>query len=114
MGSTNDVILRDADELLVPKYQQEITVIGEVQSVTSHLYKPNLTRDNYIAMSGGVTTRADTGRIYVVRANGSVVTNEGSRWYSSNTVQIRPGDTIVVPLNVVFGVAAAVLRMFGH
>jgi protein involved in polysaccharide export with SLBB domain len=99
MGSTNDVILRDADELLVPKYQQEITVIGEVQSVTSHLYKPNLTRDNYIAMSGGVTTRADTGRIYVVRANGSVVTNEGSRWYSSNTVQIRPGDTIVVPLN---------------
>lgn len=98
-GSTNDVILRDADELLVPKFQQEVTVIGEVQYVTSHLYKPNLTRDNYIAMSGGVTRRADTGRIYVVRANGSVVTNEGNRWYSSTTVQIRPGDTIVVPLN---------------
>jgi polysaccharide biosynthesis/export protein len=98
-GSTSDVILRDGDELLVPKYQQEVTVIGEVQYVTSHLYKPTLTRDNYIAMSGGVTRRADTGRIYVVRANGSVVTNEGSRWYSSASVQIRPGDTIVVPLN---------------
>ena len=99
MDSTSDVILRDGDELLVPKYEQEVTVIGEVQNVTSHLYKPSLTRDNYIAMSGGVTRRADTGRIYVVRANGSVVINESSRWYSSSTVQIRPGDTIVVPLN---------------
>jgi protein involved in polysaccharide export with SLBB domain len=99
MGSTSDVILRDGDELLIPKYQQEVTVIGEVQNVTSHLYKPNLTRDNYIAMSGGVTRRADTGRIYVVRANGSVVVSESGRWYSSTTVQIRPGDTIVVPLN---------------
>jgi protein involved in polysaccharide export with SLBB domain len=98
-GSTADVILRDGDELLVPKFQQEVTVIGEVQNVTSHLYKPNLTRDNYIAMSGGVTRRADTGRIYVVRANGSVVTSESGRWYSSSTVQIKPGDTIVVPLN---------------
>jgi hypothetical protein len=99
MGSVSDVILRDGDELLVPKYQQEVTVIGEVQNVTSHLYKPNLTRDNYIAMSGGVTRRADTGRIYVVRANGSVVISDGGRWYSSSSVQIRPGDTIVVPLN---------------
>ena len=31
--------------------------------------------------------------------NGSVVINESSRWYSTSTVQIRPGDTIVVPLN---------------
>jgi polysaccharide export outer membrane protein len=84
MDSTSDVILRDGDELLVPKYEQEVTVIGEVQNVTSHLYKPSLTRDNYIAMSGGVTRRADTGRIYVVRANGSVVINESSRWYSSS------------------------------
>jgi protein involved in polysaccharide export with SLBB domain len=99
MNSVSDVILRDGDELLVPKMQQEVTVIGEVQNVTSHLYKPNLTRDNYIAMSGGVTRRADTGRIYVVRANGSVVISDSGRWYSSSSVQIRPGDTIVVPLN---------------
>jgi polysaccharide biosynthesis/export protein len=99
MGAVTDVILRDGDELLIPKYQQEVTVIGEVQTVTSHLYRPSLARDDYISMSGGVTRRADTGRIYVVRANGGVVTNEGSRWYHSGSVQIKPGDTIVVPLN---------------
>ena len=83
----------------MPQFQQEVTVIGEVQNATSHLFRAGLSRDDYINMRGGVTRRADTGRIYVVRANGSVVVNDPGRWYHSGTVQIRPGDTIVVPLN---------------
>ena len=73
IGSPYDVVLRDGDELFVPKFEQEVTVIGEVQSVTSHLYRPGLTRNDYIAMSGGETQRADNSRVYVVRADGSVV-----------------------------------------
>jgi hypothetical protein len=83
----------------VPKFRQEVTVIGEVQTVTSHLYRAGLSRDDYISMSGGVTARADKGRIYVVRADGSVVTGVGSRWFSSSHQQMEPGDTVVVPLN---------------
>jgi polysaccharide export outer membrane protein len=97
IGSAYDVVLRDGDELIVPRAQQQVTVIGEVQTVTSHLYRPGLSRDGYIALSGGMTARADTGRIYVVRADGSVV-SQGSRWFSSSAT-IEPGDTIVVPLN---------------
>src|SRR5580658_413875 len=82
IGSPYDVVVRDGDELSVPRMEQEITVIGEVQTVTSHLYRPGLSRDDYIAMSGGVTTRADNGRIYVVRADGSVVPI-GSAWFRS-------------------------------
>jgi protein involved in polysaccharide export with SLBB domain len=96
-GSQYDVVLRDGDELIVPRAQQQVTVIGEVQTVTSHLYRPGLARDGYIALSGGLTARADSGRIYVVRADGSVV-SQGSRWFSSSA-KIEPGDTIVVPLN---------------
>jgi protein involved in polysaccharide export with SLBB domain len=96
-GSQYDVVLRDGDELIVPRAQQQVTVIGEVQTVTSHLYRPGLSRDGYIALSGGTTARADKGRIYVVRADGSVV-SQGSRWFSSSAT-IEPGDTIVVPLN---------------
>jgi protein involved in polysaccharide export with SLBB domain len=99
VGSQYDVVLRDGDQLIVPKLRQEITVIGEVQSVTSHLYRPGLTRDDYIAMSGGETRRADHGRVYVVRADGSVVTSSGSRWFRSSSVEMKPGDTVVVPLN---------------
>jgi polysaccharide biosynthesis/export protein len=98
-GSVNDVILRDGDRLIVPKFQQEITVIGEVQTATSHLYQPHLGRDDYIALSGGVTRRADRDKIYVVRADGSVVAKEGQRWFSMSTTEIRPGDTVVVPLD---------------
>jgi polysaccharide biosynthesis/export protein len=99
VGSPLDVILRNGDELGIPKFQQQVTVIGEVQSVTSHLYNGSLSRDDYIKLSGGLTRRADRSKIYVVRANGSVVAQTGSRWFDSGNVTIKPGDTIVVPLD---------------
>lgn len=98
--SPYDVVLRNGDQLVVPKFEQEVTVIGEVQDPTSHLYNPNLSRDDYIRLSGGFTAQSDAKRIYVVRADGSVVANEGSRWFNrGSNVQIEPGDTIVVPIN---------------
>jgi protein involved in polysaccharide export with SLBB domain len=100
VGSEDDVVLRNGDDLIVPRYQQEVTVIGEVQSVTSHLYRSNLTRADYIALSGGMTNHADKKKIYVVRANGSVVANTGGFFrVNSDAVKIHPGDTIVVPLD---------------
>jgi protein involved in polysaccharide export with SLBB domain len=100
VGSSYDVVLDDTDELLVPKFQQQVTVIGEVATTTSHLYRPGLTRNDYIALSGGETPRADSGRIYIVRADGGVVASAGSRWFKSGSGnEVRPGDTIVVPLN---------------
>ena len=51
-------------------------------------------------MSGGLTRRADKKLIYVVRANGAVVAGNRSRWLGrGGRVDIRPGDTIVVPLD---------------
>ena len=99
-GSVYDVILRNNDELVVPRFQQEVTVIGEVQNSTSHLFSPGLARDDYISLSGGMTNRADRSKIYVVRANGSVVANSGSRWFQlGGATRIKPGDTVVVPLD---------------
>jgi polysaccharide biosynthesis/export protein len=100
-GSPDDVYLRAEDQLIVPRFPQQVTVLGEVQNSTSLMYNPRLSRDDYIARSGGLTRRADGRQIYVVRANGSVVAHEGSRWFESTSGEgIRPGDTIVVPLNV--------------
>lgn len=101
-GSPDDVMLRGGDQLIVPRFEQEVTVLGEVQSSTSLVYNPRLSRDDYISMSGGVTRRGDRGQIYVVRANGSVVSRSGSGWFrrSGTAGDIRPGDTIVVPLDV--------------
>jgi polysaccharide biosynthesis/export protein len=99
-GGVGDLLLRNGDVLLVPKKSQEITILGEVQSPTSHIYRAGLSRDDYIAKSGGATQRADRKRIYVVRANGDVVAGGRSGWFRrSQPVEIRPGDTIVVPLD---------------
>jgi protein involved in polysaccharide export with SLBB domain len=99
-GTSDDVLLRDGDKLLVPKQSQEITILGEVQSPTSHVYQAGLTRDDYIAKSGGITQKADRKRIYVVRANGDVISGERRGWFRrSQLVEIHPGDTIVVPLD---------------
>jgi polysaccharide biosynthesis/export protein len=99
-GSTDDVVLRANDQLIIPKQKQEVTVIGEIHSATSHFYRENLTRDDYIDLSGGATRKADRGRIYIVRANGSVVSSENSGWFRrSGQVAMKPGDTIVVPLD---------------
>lgn len=98
-GSEQDVVLKDGDRLLIPRITQEVTVVGEVQSATSHLYRTDLSRDDYIAMSGGLTPRADDDRIYVVRADGSVVARSGNAWFSGGSVDIKTGDTIVAPLD---------------
>lgn len=100
VGSPLDVVLRGGDQLIIPKRKQEVTVIGEVQNNASHFYRKNLSRDDYIALSGGLTRMADKGRIYVVRADGSVVSHESGSWFRRGAqVAMLPGDTVVVPLD---------------
>ncbi len=97
---SDELELRDGDQLLIPQKPQVVTVLGEIQQNTSHLYDEGLSRNDYINLSGGLTRRADKGRIYVVRANGAVIANNGSRWLGrGERFDIRPGDTIVVPLD---------------
>jgi protein involved in polysaccharide export with SLBB domain len=98
-GGESDVVLKDGDRLIVPRVSQEVTVIGEVQSTTSHLYDTNLSREDYIQMSGGLTQRGDKKHIYVVHADGSVVARSSKAWFSQSSDEIKPGDTIVVPLD---------------
>jgi protein involved in polysaccharide export with SLBB domain len=99
IGARSDVLLRDGDQLVIPRLRQEVTVLGEVQNGTSHLYRPGLSREDYIQLSGGLSRKADKGRVYVVRADGSVV-GASSAWFGrSGQASIQPGDTIVAPLD---------------
>ncbi|ACF14513.1 polysaccharide export protein [Chloroherpeton thalassium ATCC 35110] len=86
----NDILLRDGDKLIIPKKIQEVTVIGEVFNQTSFMYDGDLSRDDYIERTGGMTNNADGGAIYTIRADGIVTTDDN----------ILPGDVIVVPLDV--------------
>ena len=94
-----DVLLENGDVLYVPTMNNSINVIGQVQVTSSHIYDKNLTADDYLAQSGGSKKRADESRIYIISANGRIKMMSGANWFSSNESNLRPGDTIVVPLD---------------
>ena len=99
-GSANDITLKDGDALVIPEYRQEISVVGEIQHPSSHLFNKNLDIENYIELSGGINRYADAKLIYIVKANGSVSLPKRSGWFKHRRSMIEPGDTIIVPLDV--------------
>jgi len=95
-----DVELQNNDTLYVPIAQSTINVIGEVNLAVSHLYQGNVSLEQYIARSGGLKQRADSERIYIIKANGSVQLPKASSWFAvTDNTYLSPGDTIVVPLD---------------
>ena len=115
-GSMDDVSLKDGDLLVIPEYRQEISVLGEVQHSSAHLFNSRLDITNYIELSGGINHRGDKKRIYVVKADGSVVLPKRSGWFKHRRASIAPGDTIIVPLDVdrrraltIWGEASAII-----
>jgi protein involved in polysaccharide export with SLBB domain len=100
IGSRADVLVKDGDSLIVPSIPQEVTVLGEVRNVTSHLFRTGLKKQDYIAMSGGLTKRADKNGLYVIRADGSIVGDAGGWFAAGDRHVIQPGDTVVAPLDI--------------
>lgn len=95
-----NLVLQDGDTLYVPSKRDSISVIGEVNYSTSHLYKSGVSVDDYIALSGGLKERAAEDRIYIIKANGSVkIPNTGGWFAANNADQLEPGDTIVIPMD---------------
>jgi len=95
-----DIPLENNDMLYIPSKQNSITVVGEVNFSSSHIFDSSLSFEDYIARSGGFKQRADEDRIYVIKASGLVNIPNNNSWFSVNRSDLlEPGDTIVVPLN---------------
>lgn len=98
-----DVATEDGDRLLIPARPDTIGVFGSVFNGGSFLYGRGGTVRDYLNQAGGTTRGADTGGIFVLRANGSVLSarQKASGWILSgnalDTAAALPGDTIFVP-----------------
>ncbi len=100
VNNEQSLVLQDGDVLYVPSERDSISVIGEVNYSTSHLYREGISVDEYIDLSGGLKERAADDRIYIIKANGSVKIPNTGNWFAvNNSNQLEPGDTIVVPLD---------------
>lgn len=96
--TTADLQVAEGDELHIPKVNNTIAIVGEVQHASSHRFAANLMLDDYLKLAGGFRKRADKDRVYVIRADGSVMVPE-SAWFSVSNNRLKAGDTIVVPLD---------------
>ena len=95
-----DLEVEDGDRIMIPVLSNTVSVVGEVKRQGTHSFQGELSLDDYIDLSAGFTRRADDGGIYIVKANGSVVTLEKNLWrFTGNNSSLDPGDTIVVPIN---------------
>jgi len=109
-----DLTLFHGDTLHVPATPQEITVIGEVNHPTSHIYNANYDIEHYVNSSGGLKKNADSSQIYVVKPNGEVTFSGSSikgffrKGFSQAT--IAPGDIIVIPLDAEKATSLEILK----
>jgi protein involved in polysaccharide export with SLBB domain len=93
-----DVPLEDGDRLIIPQRPSMVTVFGTVYNESAFLHKPEKTVSDYLTQAGGPRKEADKGNMYVLRADGSVISNQGSFFTSGlNGTTLMPGDAIVVP-----------------
>ena len=102
-GESLDVTLEDGDRLYIPKKPQSISVIGEVYVPNAHIFKEQYSLYDYIRLSGGENNFADKNNVYLVKADGSIISpdqlNSGG-FFRGTSNSLQPGDTIVVPLNL--------------
>jgi len=94
-----DIALEDGDRLIIPEQPSQVSVFGTVFNESSFVYRPEKGIGDYLAQAGGPRKEADKSSIYVLRADGSVVSRRQSGFLvgSLNGMQVMPGDTIVVP-----------------
>lgn len=103
-----DLLLENHDRIVVPPRVNTVGVFGAVYRPASFLLDPlePLRVRDYVSQAGGAIRGADKGNIFVVRANGSVLTR------SSGAMSARaiPGDTIFVPIKTQSSSLLATLR----
>jgi len=93
--------LEDGDRLYFPARASTVGVFGSVFSVGNYLYSDQRTLGDYLRLAGGKTRGADEDSVFVIRANGSVVSeSQDSGWLSRgklHNLPALPGDTVFVP-----------------
>jgi polysaccharide biosynthesis/export protein len=101
LSTLPEVALEDGDRFFVPSRPSTVGVIGAVYNQNTFVYANGKRVGDYLDHAGGATRDADTGRIYIVRADGSITGRAHGSFFSVFNAgeRLMPGDTIVVPEN---------------
>jgi protein involved in polysaccharide export with SLBB domain len=114
--SQDNVVLENEDRLVIPTQPAAVQVLGQVYNPNAILYQPALNVQDYLQKAGGATDGGDPEHIYVVKSDGSVLTDVGVRETGKNRLfpllpsisggllasKLEPGDTIYVPEKLIY------------
>ncbi|MBL8485385.1 MAG: SLBB domain-containing protein [Rhodocyclaceae bacterium] len=93
-----DLVLEDGDRLFIPSKPSEVSVFGSVFNQNAFIHGDDRRVGDYLDLAGGPTKNADKSQIYLLRANGEVVSAQSAGWFRGiNGQAVMPGDAIVVP-----------------
>ncbi len=92
--------LEDGDAFYIPPRLSTVQVAGAVYNANAFRYEPGERLIAYLNNAGGATRDADQKRMFVIRADGTVVSRQSRTIHSHGSYEnlsLLPGDAIVVP-----------------
>ena len=95
-GSELDLVLRDKDEVVIPKMDNRVKISGGVLRPTNIVYRDGLSIGECISAAGGISEYAKRGRAYVIYANGKSNRTKRFGFFRINPT-IKPGSEVVLP-----------------
>lgn len=114
--SPENIVLENDDSLTIPIQPAAVQVLGQVYNPNAIVYLPTLRVRDYLQKAGGATDAGDVDHVYVVKADGSVMTDEGVKESEKNKLfpllpsiggglqdqHLEPGDTVFVPEKLIY------------
>jgi polysaccharide biosynthesis/export protein len=107
------IALEDGDRFIIPHRPAVVNVIGAVYNQGSFLFTPRRRVSDYFGLAGRNTPIADKKRMFIICADGSVISKQGGggAWKGSfDKYRLQPGDTLVVPSKLEIGMFQRNLR----
>lgn len=104
-SSPHNLLVESGDALTVPTRPDFVTIIGEVYNPNAVLFEEGEDVEHYLDLVGGITDDADDGTLFVVRADGSVISqrnHDGIIFGRFLGRELMPGDAILVPRDFSF------------
>jgi protein involved in polysaccharide export with SLBB domain len=88
--------VQNGDNLYIPPRTDAVSVMGEVANQSTHLYRNDLSIEDYINLSGGLGPNADKSQIYIIKPNGQSMVLDNKLFGRNLSNSLLPGSTIYV------------------
>jgi len=95
--SSDNLILRDGDNITIPPYNATVTIRGAVNAPSTVAYVRGRGIDYYIDAAGGASAKADEDHAYVTQPSGKLESVRRHLFLPDGMPRPRPGSVVTVP-----------------